>query len=83
MRTDGNAAPIPSTATMNAVSATCECRLFVDAVRWTVLLDGDGTELWTTWIDDSPVTSRLRIDKAGPAPSLVLETTWGWDVSPR
>jgi hypothetical protein len=43
-----------------------------------VVLDGDGTELWTTRIDNSPVTLGLEIEKAGPNPEVVLEATWGW-----
>ena len=43
-----------------------------------VVLDGDGTELWTTRIDNDPVTLGLEIEKAGPAPEVVLEATWGW-----
>jgi hypothetical protein len=43
-----------------------------------VVLDGDGTELWTTWIDNSPLNLGLEIEKAGPAPEVVLEATWGW-----
>jgi transposase len=43
-----------------------------------VVLDADGTELWTTRIDNDPVTLGLEIEKAGPAPEVVLEATWGW-----
>ncbi len=43
-----------------------------------VVLDGDGTELWTTRIDNSPLALGLEIEKAGPAPEVVLEATWGW-----
>lgn len=43
-----------------------------------VVLDGDGTELWTHRIDNSPVALGLEIEKAGLAPEVVLEATWGW-----
>ena len=43
-----------------------------------VVLEGDGTKLWTTRIDNSPVALGLEIEKAGPAPEVVLEATWGW-----
>jgi transposase len=43
-----------------------------------VVLDGDGTELWTHRIDNSPLNLGLEIEKAGPAPEVVLEATWGW-----
>jgi transposase len=43
-----------------------------------VVLDADGTELWTRRIDNSPVTLGLEIEEAGPDPEVVLEATWGW-----
>ena len=43
-----------------------------------VVLEADGTELWTTGIDNDPLTLGLEIEKAGPAPEVVLEATWGW-----
>jgi transposase len=43
-----------------------------------VVLDGDGTELWTNRIDNDPLTLGLEIEKAGPDPEVVLEATWGW-----
>jgi transposase len=43
-----------------------------------VVLDSDGTELWTKRIDNDPVTLGLEIENAGPAPEVVLEATWGW-----
>ena len=43
-----------------------------------VVLDGDGTALWTHRIDNSPLNLGLEIEKAGPAPEVVLEATWGW-----
>ena len=43
-----------------------------------VVLDGDGSELWTTRIDNDPLTLGLEIEKAGPGPEVVLEATWGW-----
>ena len=43
-----------------------------------VVLEADGTELWTHRIDNSPVTLGLEIEEAGPAPEVVLEATWGW-----
>ncbi|MGA7269866.1 MAG: IS110 family transposase, partial [Acidimicrobiia bacterium] len=43
-----------------------------------VVLDADGTELWTTRIDNYPLTLGLEIEKAGPEPEVVLEATWGW-----
>lgn len=43
-----------------------------------VVLDGDGSELWTTRIDNDPVALGLEIEKAGPEPEVVLEATWGW-----
>jgi hypothetical protein len=43
-----------------------------------VVLDGDGTELWTHRIDNSPLNLGLEIEKAGPEPEVVLEATWGW-----
>ena len=46
-----------------------------------VVLDGDGTELWTHRIDNSPVALGLEIEKAGPSPQVVLEaTTNAWYV---
>jgi transposase len=47
-----------------------------------VVLDGDGTELWTTRIDNSPLALGVEIEKAGPAPEVVLEATWGWYWAP-
>lgn len=43
-----------------------------------VVLDSDGTELWTRRIDNDPLTLGLEIEEAGPAPEVVLEATWGW-----
>jgi len=43
-----------------------------------VVLDADGTELWTKRIDNDPLTLGLEIEKVGPAPEMVLEATWGW-----
>ena len=43
-----------------------------------VVLDSDGTELWTKRIDNDPLTLGLEIEKAGPEPEVVLEATWGW-----
>jgi transposase len=43
-----------------------------------VVLDADGTELWTKRIDNDPLTLGLEIEEAGPAPEVVLEATWGW-----
>jgi transposase len=43
-----------------------------------VVLDSDGTELWTRRIEDDPLTLGLEIEEAGPAPEVVLEATWGW-----
>ena len=43
-----------------------------------VVLDADGTELWTKRIDNDPLTLGLEIGKAGPSPEVVLEATWGW-----
>lgn len=37
-----------------------------------VVLEADGTELWTTGIDNDPLTLGLEIEKAGPAPEVVL-----------
>lgn len=42
-----------------------------------VVLDGDGAVLWTNRIDNDPVTLGLEIERAGPAPKVVLEATWG------
>lgn len=42
-----------------------------------VVLDGDGTWLWTHRIDNSPITLRLEIEEAGPSPEVVREATWG------
>ena len=47
-----------------------------------VVLDGDGSELWATRIDDDAVTLGLETEKAGPEPEVVLEATgtgvnWG------
>src|SRR3989304_6592354 len=44
-----------------------------------VVLEADGTELWTNRIDNDPLTLGLEIEKAGPNPEVVLEATWGWD----
>jgi hypothetical protein len=38
-----------------------------------VVLDGDGAELWTHRIDNSPLNLGLDIEKAAPAPEVVLE----------
>jgi hypothetical protein len=38
-----------------------------------VVLDGDGTELWTNRIDNDPLPLGLEIEKAGPDPEVVLE----------
>ncbi len=48
--------------------------------RWSVIvvLDGDGAELWSHRIDNSPLALGLEIEKAGPEPEVVLEATWGW-----
>jgi hypothetical protein len=43
-----------------------------------VVLDADGTELWTKRIDNDPLTLGLEIEEAGPDPEVVLEATWGW-----
>src|SRR5918995_5160463 len=43
-----------------------------------VVLDSDGTELWTKRIDNDPLTLGLEIEKTGPDPEVVLEATWGW-----
>jgi len=43
-----------------------------------VVLDSDGTELWTNRIDNDPLTLGVEIEKAGPNPEVVLEATWGW-----
>lgn len=43
-----------------------------------VVLDADGTELWTKRIDNDPLTLGLEIERAGPEPEVVLEATWGW-----
>lgn len=43
-----------------------------------VVVDSDGTELWTKRIDNDPLTLGLEIEEAGPAPEVVLEATWGW-----
>jgi transposase len=43
-----------------------------------VVLDADGTELWTHRIDNDPLTLGLEIEAAGPKPEVVLEATWGW-----
>jgi transposase len=43
-----------------------------------VVLDADGTELWTRRIDNDPLTLGLEIEEAGPDPEVVLEATWGW-----
>jgi transposase len=43
-----------------------------------VVLEGDGSELWTTRIDNDALTLGLEIEKAGPNPEVVLEATWGW-----
>lgn len=43
-----------------------------------VVLDVDGTELWTRRIDNDPLTLGLEVEKAGPEPEVVLEATWGW-----
>ena len=43
-----------------------------------VVLDGNGEVLWTHRIDNDPLTLGLEIEKAGPAPEVVLEATWGW-----
>ena len=40
--------------------------------RRSVVLDGDGSDCWTTRIDDDPVTLGLEIEK--PVPSL----RWCW-----
>jgi hypothetical protein len=39
-----------------------------------VVLDGDGTELWTTRIDSDPLSLGLEIEKAGPAPEVVTRS---------
>ncbi|MGH8937045.1 MAG: IS110 family transposase [Acidimicrobiia bacterium] len=43
-----------------------------------VVLDADGTELWSRRIDNDPLTLGLEIEEAGPEPEVVLEATWGW-----
>jgi len=43
-----------------------------------VVLEADGTELWTTRIDTDPLALGVEIEKAGPAPEVVREATWGW-----
>jgi len=43
-----------------------------------VVLDADGTELWTKRIDNDPLTLGLEVEWAGPDPEVVLEATWGW-----
>ena len=43
-----------------------------------VVLDSDGTEVWTRGIDNDALTLGLEIEKAGPEPEVVLEATWGW-----
>lgn len=43
-----------------------------------VVLDGDGTELWSRRIDNEPLALGLEIEKAGPGAEVVLEATWGW-----
>lgn len=43
-----------------------------------MVLDDDGEELWSTKIDNDPVTLAAAIAKAGPNPEVVLEDTWGW-----
>ncbi|MFQ5524348.1 MAG: hypothetical protein ACE5F5_12375 [Acidimicrobiia bacterium] len=43
-----------------------------------VVLDDVVTELWTTRIDNDPLSLGLEIEKAGPPPEVVLEATWGW-----
>lgn len=43
-----------------------------------VVLEGDGTELWSRRIDNDPLALGLEIEEAGPSPEVVLEATWGW-----
>jgi hypothetical protein len=43
-----------------------------------VVLDGDGTELWSCRIDNDPLALGREIEKAGPDSEVVLEETWGW-----
>lgn len=43
-----------------------------------VILDGDGTRLSSVKVESSPVALSAAVGKAGPAPEVVLEATWGW-----
>jgi transposase len=43
-----------------------------------VVLDESGERLWSKRIDNDPVALAAEIARAGPAPEVVLEATWGW-----
>lgn len=43
-----------------------------------VVLDADGSELWTKRIDNDPLMFGLEIENAGSQAEVVLEPTSGW-----
>ena len=43
-----------------------------------VVLDESGERLWSKRIDNDPVALAAEIARAGPAPQVALEATWGW-----
>ncbi len=43
-----------------------------------VVLDEAGERLWSTRIENDPVALASEIARAGPAPEVALEATWGW-----